>query len=164
MHHLYDCNRSLLYQSPFQREVVYWMSAPTNVLFSALEEQPCKGRAWYKLLMQKPNKVRAINYFLHVKMQGSELQSTFWGSCGASKGCSPCSLNKTYTNLLNTSSWNVKGKAVVTQQQRFCSKSSFPSLWQRPASLAGSRSAVTSAVVCLDTVMCGTEQLQFSHT
>lgn len=141
-----------LYQSPFQREVVYWMSAPTNVLFSTVETEPCKGAAWYKLLMQRPRKPRGINGFFHVKMQGSELQSTFWESCGTSKVCSLCSPNKTYKNLLNTSSWKVKGKAVVTQQQRFCSKSSSLSLWQRPASLASSRSVLTSALVCLLTL------------
>lgn len=149
MHHLYDCNRCLFYQSPFEREVVYWMSAPPMFCLTPLKHSLAKE----ELPMQRPNKARAINYFLHVKMQGSELQSTFWESCWSSKGCSRCSLNKTYTNLLNISSWKVKGKAVVTQQQRFCSKSSFLSLWQRPASSAGSR----SAVVCLDTVICGTE-------
>lgn len=150
MHHLYDCNRSL--SKSFSERSSILNVCPYHVLFSTLEAEPCKGTGWYKLLMQRPNKARAINYFFHVKMQGSEQQSTFGESCGASKVCSLCSLNKTYMNLLNTSSWEIKGKSVVIKQQRFCSKSSFLSLWQRPASLASSKSALTSAVVCLLTV------------
>lgn len=150
MHHLYDCNRSL--SKSFSERCSILNVCPYHVLFSTLEAEPCKGTAWYKLLMQRPNKARAINYFFYVKMQGSEQQSTFRESCAASKGCSPCSLNKTYMNLLNTSLWEVKGKSVVTQQQRLCSKFSFLCLWQRPASLARSRSALTSAVVYLLTL------------
>lgn len=98
-------------QSPFQRRGVFWMSAPTNVVFSILESKPCKGTAWYKLLMQKCKKAKRSQWPFSVKTKSLELQRVHQvlseRAVGLSKGIPSVGLQQ---SLLKISSRPVKEK------------------------------------------------------